>query len=101
MAVPAMAADYDIVIKNGRVMDPETKLDAVRNVGIKNGRIEVVTDAEISGKETIDAEGLVVLAKHDSLARRHGRYCSLFGATSGFRPECISAIQGGSARSYF
>ena len=60
MAVSAMAADYDIVIKNGRVMDPETKLDAVRNVGIKNGRIEVVTDAEISGKETIDAKRLVV-----------------------------------------
>jgi hypothetical protein len=27
---PAQAADYDLVILNGRVMDPESKLDAVR-----------------------------------------------------------------------
>lgn len=60
LAVPAIAADYDLVIKNGRVMDPETKLDAVRNVGIKNGRIEVVTEVEITGTETIDASGHVV-----------------------------------------
>lgn len=60
MIVPVMATDYDIVINNGRVMDPETKLDAVRNVGIKGGRIMVVTDTKISGKETIDAKGNVV-----------------------------------------
>jgi N-acyl-D-aspartate/D-glutamate deacylase len=41
-------------------MDPETKLDAVRNVGIRNGRIEVVTDTDITGKETINASGRVV-----------------------------------------
>jgi len=28
LALPAMAADYDLVILNGRVMDPETMLDA-------------------------------------------------------------------------
>ena len=60
MAVPGMAATYDLVIMNGRVMDPETKLDAMRNVGIKDGRIKVVTDTQISGKETIDATGHVV-----------------------------------------
>ena len=43
MVMPAVAADYDLVISNGRVMDPETKYDAVANVGIKNGRIEAVT----------------------------------------------------------
>ena len=41
--VPAQAQDYDLVILNGRVMDPETKLDAVRNVGVKDGRIAVIT----------------------------------------------------------
>jgi N-acyl-D-glutamate deacylase len=34
-AVPALAQDYDLVITNGRVMDPETNFDGVRNVGIK------------------------------------------------------------------
>jgi len=51
---------FDLVIKNGRAMDPETKLDAVRNVGIKDGRIEVVTDVDITGTEVIDASGHVV-----------------------------------------
>ena len=51
---------YDIVILNGRVMDPETEFDAVRNVGIKDGLIVIITEEEISGKETVDAEGYVV-----------------------------------------
>lgn len=57
---PAQAADYDLVILNGRVMDPESKLDAVRNVGVKDGKIAVVTKGAIKGKETIDAKGHVV-----------------------------------------
>ncbi len=60
MAMPAVAADYDLVIKNGRVMDPETMYDAVANVGIKDGRIAVITKKKIKGKETINAKGLVV-----------------------------------------
>ena len=35
----ASAQDYDLVILNGRVMDPETMLDAQLNVGVKDGRI--------------------------------------------------------------
>ncbi|MEV8469035.1 amidohydrolase family protein [Fluviibacterium sp. DFM31] len=60
LALPAIAQDFDLVIQNGRVMDPETNLDAIRNVGINGGRIEVVTDADISGAEVIDATGHVV-----------------------------------------
>ncbi len=56
----ALAADYDVVILDGRVMDPETKLDAVRNVGIKDGKIAAITEEDITGKETIDASGHVV-----------------------------------------
>lgn len=59
-APTAEAQTYDIAIMNGRVIDPETMLDAVRNVGIKNGRIATITTRKISGKETIDATGLVV-----------------------------------------
>jgi hypothetical protein len=60
LVMPAMAADYDLVINNGRVMDPETKYDAVANVGVKDGKIAVITKKKITGKETIDAKGLVV-----------------------------------------
>ena len=60
IASPAMAVDYDVVINNGRVMDPETNFDGVRNVGVKDGRIVVITKDAITGIETINASGHVV-----------------------------------------
>lgn len=60
LVAPAFAADYDVVILNGRVMDPETNFDGVSNVGIKGGKIAVITKDKIKGKETINAKGLVV-----------------------------------------
>ncbi len=51
---------YDVVLRNGRVIDPETKLDAVRSVGINAGRIEAVSEGELRGKTVIDVKGLVV-----------------------------------------
>ena len=56
----SLAANYDVVINNGRVMDPETMYDAVSNVGIKDGKIAAITEDKISGKQTIDATGMVV-----------------------------------------
>ena len=50
----------DVVIVGGRVIDPETKLDAVRTVGIKDGRIVSVGAAIPAARDTIDAKGLVV-----------------------------------------
>ncbi len=52
--------DYDLVLAGGRVIDPETGLDAVRNVAIREGRIARVTTDELAGKRVIDASGLVV-----------------------------------------
>lgn len=60
LATGAFAADYDLVILNGRVMDPESKLDAVRNIGIKDGKIAVISKDKISGKQQIDASNHVV-----------------------------------------
>jgi N-acyl-D-aspartate/D-glutamate deacylase len=57
---PVQAQDYDLVILGGRVIDPDSKLDAVRNVGVKDGKIAVITADKIQGKETIDAKGHVV-----------------------------------------
>jgi N-acyl-D-aspartate/D-glutamate deacylase len=51
---------YDVVLIGGRVMDPETGLDAVRNVGISGNHIAAVTTDPIMGRETIDARGFVV-----------------------------------------
>ncbi|MEM7100144.1 MAG: amidohydrolase family protein [Pseudomonadota bacterium] len=56
----AWAENHDIVINNGRVIDPETGLDAIRNIGIQGDRIVAVTEKRIQGSRTIDASGLVV-----------------------------------------
>ena len=50
----------DVVILNGRVMDPETMFDDIANVAIKDGRIVAITKEPITGDETIDATGHVV-----------------------------------------
>ena len=55
VTMPLAAADYDLVIVNVRVMDPESGLDAVRNVGVRDGKIAAITCEAIKGKETIDA----------------------------------------------
>src|SRR5262245_30888284 len=62
VATPALAADdaYDVAIVNGRVMDPESGLDAVRNVGLRDGKVAVISTDAVHGRRTIDAKGLVV-----------------------------------------
>src|SRR5260370_362951 len=51
---------YGLVIGSGRVMARESGLDAVRNVGIRGGKIAVISVGPIIGKQTIEARGLVV-----------------------------------------
>src|SRR5690348_7429139 len=51
---------YDLVIANGRVMDPESGLDKVAHVGITGDRIQAISDSPLHGTKTIDARGLVV-----------------------------------------
>lgn len=59
-ATAQSASEYDIVLSGGRVIDPETKLDAIRNVGIINNRIAQISSEPLKGKETINVSGLVV-----------------------------------------
>lgn len=56
----ASAQQYDLVIAGGRVIDPETGLDAVRNVGIRDGKIVRVTAETLTAGRVIQAGGLVV-----------------------------------------
>jgi N-acyl-D-aspartate/D-glutamate deacylase len=60
LQVATGAESYDLVILNGRVMDPESGLDAVRSVGIRNGKIAAISERALDGREKIDARGLVV-----------------------------------------
>src|SRR5450432_2210234 len=58
-AAPAIAQTYDIVLSAGRVMDPESGLDAVRNVGITGDRIMRISEEPLQGKRVIDVRGLI------------------------------------------
>ena len=60
MTPEALPSRYDIVIQGGRVMDPETGLDAVRNVGIIGDRIARISSLPLQGEKVIDATGLIV-----------------------------------------
>lgn len=51
---------YDLVILNGRVMDPATALDTTLHVGIVGGTIRAISAQPLLGRDTLDARGLVV-----------------------------------------
>jgi len=57
---PAWAADFDLVISNGQVMNPANGLDSIRNIGIRDGRIAALSREALSGTQEVDAAGLVV-----------------------------------------
>ena len=60
VATVLSAQTYDLVILNGHVIDPASGLDANRNLGISNGKIQTITAKTIQGRETIDATSLIV-----------------------------------------
>ena len=62
LAISAFAAaqQYDLVLEGGRVMDPETGLDALRNVGIREGKIVRISSEALNGLRVVHAGGLVI-----------------------------------------
>ena len=54
------AQQYDLVVSGGRVMDPETNLDAIRNIGVTGNRIAAISTSPLRGRDVVDAKGLVV-----------------------------------------
>jgi len=60
VSLRAADADFDVVIANGRVIDPESKLDAVRHVGIRGGAIRALSTQPLRGRTMIEAKGAVV-----------------------------------------
>ena len=60
VGAPAFAQQFDLVIEGGRVMDPETGLDGVRNLGVTNGKIVRLSAEPLVGKRVLSAKGMVV-----------------------------------------
>ncbi len=85
-------APYDLVIANGRVLDPESGLDAVRHVGIRGARIEAVSETPLIGVQVIDASRHVVAPGFIDL-HEHGQREEAYrlmvrdGVTSAFELE--------------
>jgi len=51
---------YDLVVKNGKVVDPLSETEKVMNLGIVDGKIITITLDNIDGKNEIDATGCIV-----------------------------------------
>ena len=51
---------YDVVLANGRVMDPATGMDSLLNVGIRGDSIAALSAAPLEGRDVVDVAGLVV-----------------------------------------
>jgi N-acyl-D-glutamate deacylase len=61
LSIPIVSAQQlDLVLEGGRVMDPESGVDAVRNVGIRDGKIVRISSEVLSGRRVVHASGLVV-----------------------------------------
>jgi N-acyl-D-glutamate deacylase len=56
----AQARPFDVVIANGRAIDPETGLDGIRWVGVRDGRIAAISRTALRGARTLDATGHIV-----------------------------------------
>jgi N-acyl-D-aspartate/D-glutamate deacylase len=90
------SGSFDLVIANGRVMDPESGLDVVRHIGVRRGTIESVSETALQGARTIDASGLVVAPGFIDL-HEHGQQEESYGmmvrdgVTSAFELEVGTA----------
>jgi N-acyl-D-aspartate/D-glutamate deacylase len=86
------APQYDVVIEGGRVMDPETGADGVRNIGIRGGKIARISPEALSGRRTIHAAGLIVAPGFVDLHQHgqdlaDGRVKALDGVTTALEME--------------
>ncbi len=60
LAVAGRGQEYDVVLANGRVLDPATELDGIRHIGIRGAKISAVSRTPLHGRTVVDVTGLVV-----------------------------------------
>jgi N-acyl-D-aspartate/D-glutamate deacylase len=83
---------YDLVLRGGRVIDPESGLDAIRDVAIKGSSIAAISAQPLQAPRILDAKGLIVSPGFIDL-HWHGtdpasdRFELLDGVTSSFELE--------------
>jgi N-acyl-D-aspartate/D-glutamate deacylase len=86
------AQTYDVVLQSGRMMDPESGLDAVRSVGINGSKIAAVSASPLHGKLEVDAKNLVIapgfidLHQHSQTPEAYG-FKAMDGVTTALELE--------------
>jgi len=86
------AQTYDVVLQSGRVMDPESGLDAVRSVCINGNKIADVSERPLRGRTEVDARGLVIapgfidLHQHSQTPEAYG-FKAMDGVTTALELE--------------
>ncbi|MCW5969607.1 MAG: amidohydrolase family protein [Blastocatellales bacterium] len=86
------SSEYDVAINDGRVIDPESGLDAVRSIGIRGGAIAAISESPLRGRTVIEARGLVVapgfidLHSHGQTEENY-RYKAMDGVTTALEME--------------
>src|SRR5690349_18530883 len=90
LAGAAFAQPYDIAINYGRVVDPESGLDAIRHIGIRGGAIATISRTPLKAKREIDARGHVVAPGFIDL-HQHGQTDENYRLKA--RDGCTTALE--------
>ena len=63
LCLPAIAQEYDLVLRGGRVIDPANNVDRVMDVGVTGNRIAAVAAyiADAQARKVIDVSGMIVV----------------------------------------
>ena len=78
--------NYDLVLKNGRVMNPESGLDSVMDIGINGRTITTIQNGDLLGDKVINAGGNVVAPGFIDM-HAHGQ------DTENYNIQCFSIFQ--------
>lgn len=86
-AAPATAA-FDTVLKGGHVIDPATGLDAILDIGVKDGIIAAIGSdlPTTQAQSVIDAEGKIVIA---GMIDTHGHIYEHVTGSFGLNPDMV------------
>jgi dihydroorotase len=90
--VAKLKPGYDLVLKGGRVIDPANKLDGVRDIGIKKGRIAALAaKLDPGAAKVIDATGLIVTP---GLVDTHAHVYQYVSGDFGLNPDMVGVRTG-------
>lgn len=82
------SAVFDTVVKGGRVIDPATGVDAILDIGVKDGVITAIGPDLPTGQadSAIDAEGKIVIA---GMIDTHGHIYEHVTGSFGLNPDMV------------